>query len=195
MKYPIAKIFRTIQGEGHLAGTPMIFVRLAGCSLGCKQCDTDHKATSSMSAREVFNACGLLSKTRYDWIWITGGEPTDHDLGLLLSELRSFFLVAVATNGVRPFYTQVDWLSVSPHTHEIAQNRADEIKIVPGLNGLTLHAAKAFENIAQHKFVQPLWNDEESLKDCISFVDTHPTWRLSLQMHKYTGLDPENKGN
>jgi organic radical activating enzyme len=33
---PIAPngIFRTIQGEGALMGVPMIFVRLAGCSIG-----------------------------------------------------------------------------------------------------------------------------------------------------------------
>lgn len=30
-------VFWTLQGEGALQGTPMAFVRLAGCSVKCKQ--------------------------------------------------------------------------------------------------------------------------------------------------------------
>lgn len=34
MKYPIAELFHSIQGEGVWTGTPMLFVRLAGCNVG-----------------------------------------------------------------------------------------------------------------------------------------------------------------
>lgn len=34
MQYPIAEIFESLQGEGVYAGTPMLFIRLAGCSVG-----------------------------------------------------------------------------------------------------------------------------------------------------------------
>lgn len=38
--WPLAPngVFLTCQGEGNLLGVPMIFVRLAGCSVGCEQC-------------------------------------------------------------------------------------------------------------------------------------------------------------
>ena len=43
--YPIAEIFYSIQGEGRWTGRPMVFLRLAGCSVsGCHirdVCDTD----------------------------------------------------------------------------------------------------------------------------------------------------------
>src|SRR6266550_3760020 len=32
--YPIAEIYNSLQGEGTWVGTPMLFVRLAGCPVG-----------------------------------------------------------------------------------------------------------------------------------------------------------------
>lgn len=34
MSYPVAEIFNSIQGEGQWSGTPMTFIRLAGCNVG-----------------------------------------------------------------------------------------------------------------------------------------------------------------
>src|SRR5579864_2811065 len=34
MIYPVAEIFQSIQGEGRWQGTPMTFIRLAGCTVG-----------------------------------------------------------------------------------------------------------------------------------------------------------------
>ena len=39
LRLPIAEIFHSIQGEGQYAGTPMLFIRLAGCSVGKPQED------------------------------------------------------------------------------------------------------------------------------------------------------------
>ncbi len=36
----IAEVFRSWQGEGALLGRRQVFVRLAGCSVGCRYCDT-----------------------------------------------------------------------------------------------------------------------------------------------------------
>lgn len=42
MNVNISEIFSSIQGEGRFAGHPAIFIRFAGCSVGCGFCDTKH---------------------------------------------------------------------------------------------------------------------------------------------------------
>jgi len=42
----IAEIFRSWQGEGRLAGAESLFVRLSGCNLRCRFCDTPYASWS-----------------------------------------------------------------------------------------------------------------------------------------------------
>jgi 7-carboxy-7-deazaguanine synthase len=38
----VAEIFRSLQGEGIHQGKPCLFIRLAGCNLHCRWCDTSY---------------------------------------------------------------------------------------------------------------------------------------------------------
>ena len=38
----ITEIFYSLQGEARTTGAPTVFVRLTGCPLRCRWCDTDY---------------------------------------------------------------------------------------------------------------------------------------------------------
>ena len=70
----ISEMFRSLQGESTFAGLPCTFVRLSGCTVGCRWCDTGyaHGGGQTMSIGDV------LAKVRelgLDLVEVTGGEP------------------------------------------------------------------------------------------------------------------------
>ncbi len=203
MKYPIAPngIFWTVQGEAHLRGFQMTFIRLAGCSVGCPECDTDYSVQRKMDAMHIANeAHDKTPREATDrWAWITGGEPADYDLRELIDALRARrFSVAVATSGHKRIIPPVDWLSVSPHNPDmLIQTYGNEIKLVDGLHGLNLDEFAAKVGNAginfMYRYVQPLSingiEDPASLERCRKWLSSHPNWSLSRQDHLYWGVE------
>lgn len=105
-------VFKTIQGEGPFAGTPAIFVRLAGCNLQCPWCDTDYTSRRGLvGPSDLLNACAALSDTT-KLIVITGGEPLRQGFAKFAKlALDAGWRVQVETNG-----TLYD--PELPHDHE-----------------------------------------------------------------------------
>ena len=205
--YPIAPhgIFHTIQGEGVLIGKPMVFIRLAGCPVGCPECDTNYSIADKLSARDIALKCSeICGKT--SWVWLTGGEPTTHDLPPLVEELRKYgFRIALATAGINPIVTGfskstgsvggVEFVSVSPHRIDDSWvvRRGDQLNLVPGLNSLRLTDLIGLDLSGfAHKFVTPLWytpaDKMEKISECVEWVNTHQDWKLGIQAHKIWGL-------
>lgn len=199
--YPLSPnpIFWTIQGEGHLRGFQMAFIRLAGCSVGCPECDTDYRVAERCDLTTIVTRALAVTPagSRDRWVWITGGEPTDHDIKPLLKALRSAgYSTALATSGVRRVISPVDWLSVSPHGNALTQRFGSEIKLVDGLGGMDLeqwHAANPDDSTDfMNRYVQPLTVDgvegKTSLSRCLEFLKTRPNWSLSRQDHRHWGV-------
>jgi len=70
----VNEIILTIQGEGTRAGLPCTLVRLTGCNLRCRWCDSRHAWTegSDRSLEDVLAEVRRLSCRRVE---VTGGEP------------------------------------------------------------------------------------------------------------------------
>lgn len=98
----VNSLFHTIQGEGPFAGTPAIFIRLAGCNLQCPMCDTEYSKRGDYPIEEivktVYGASPIQSGTLL--VVITGGEPFRQKLGPLATALLDYgYRVQVETNG------------------------------------------------------------------------------------------------
>jgi 7-carboxy-7-deazaguanine synthase len=141
----IDEIFYSIQGEGSRRGRPCVFVRLTGCHLRCRWCDTPYAFTGGRPMT-VAQVCGAIARYPTRLACVTGGEPLlqNEVHGLLGELLARGYTVLLETSGA------VDASSVdarvirildlkAPGSGEVARNvgsnlddlRAhDEVKIV-----------------------------------------------------------------
>lgn len=101
----IKEVFYTLQGEGPFSGQPALFVRLAGCSLTCKMCDTDYSSNWTLTVEDLLQVVHDTLNKEYNkkvsLCVVTGGEPFRQNRlpGLLEGLLRIFNIVQVETSG------------------------------------------------------------------------------------------------
>lgn len=74
MKGKISDIFESVQGEGIYLGEDQLFVRLFGCNLDCRFCDTKIKNFREYEPQELLEELKAYQNT-YHSVSFTGGEP------------------------------------------------------------------------------------------------------------------------
>jgi organic radical activating enzyme len=121
----VKDVFKSIQGEGSYIGTPAVFVRFAGCNVGCSWCDTDYSGGTAYHPHELVQL--VLDKSpEAKHIVITGGEPLKQKqedlfefLMLLNTSLKSPIIqFETSTEG-----NAIDWiLEASPRFHYARTN-------------------------------------------------------------------------
>jgi 7-carboxy-7-deazaguanine synthase len=96
----ISEIFFSLQGETSRVGLPTVFVRLTGCPLRCRWCDTAYAFTggSTRSLSEILQDVLAFPCRR---VTVTGGEPlAQANCQLLLTRLADAGCdVALETSG------------------------------------------------------------------------------------------------
>lgn len=110
---PVLEAFASIQGEGLFVGEPQVFLRLAGCPLRCRYCDTPH--SWQLNAREAeewhtpFQAACRLAEVEREaggskrTVSLTGGEPLAYpDFAVELSSLIGSRALHLETAGLHP---------------------------------------------------------------------------------------------
>ncbi len=187
----LAEIFYSIQGEGTHVGTPAVFVRLAGCNLNCRFCDTDFSTKFFASTAEIVARVAALGGP-CPMVVLTGGEPFAQAESLaLIDALRADGRrVHVESNGSLPVDLPRDvWLTVSPkeRLHPINAARADEIKLI--VDGSVPYEWLAAFPTQTPAFLQPEGNRPANVALALDAVKAHPArLRLSLQTHKFIGV-------
>ncbi|MEM9545955.1 MAG: 7-carboxy-7-deazaguanine synthase [Bacteroidota bacterium] len=209
MMYAVKEIYYTIQGEGFHSGRPAVFCRFSGCNLWsgreedrykaiCQFCDTNFWGTDGVEGGKyskeelVKKIKRLYPKNKLSpFVVFTGGEPALQVTEELVTALQDIgFEVAIETNGTLELPLSMDWVCISPKANtDIVVTEGDEIKIVIPQKGID---PKDFENYDfDHFFVQAMESEDwdENVKYAVDYVMNNPKWRLSVQTHKYLGID------
>ena len=113
----VSEVFTSIQGEGATVGTPSVFIRLQGCSIGCTWCDTKYSWNPAGGKATTLGALlHTVETSPARTVVVTGGEPLQHDAFVpLVSALsRTGRRIEVETAGVlEPPDVAVDQWNVS----------------------------------------------------------------------------------
>ena len=196
-KYPIVEIFHSVQGEAFHAGIPHVFIRFGNCNLRCEWCDTDFLTFEEMELSDI-----VKQVLQYDCkrVIFTGGEPCLQDLNTIGSELKKHGInLSVETNGTISVPEIIDWICVSPKDQvypnvAIKQRFGDELKVV--YCGQDLSMYEELKDGFDHHFLQPCYMENDSVEQngknfavVENLVKNSPGWRLSLQTHKWMGVD------
>jgi 7-carboxy-7-deazaguanine synthase len=206
-KLPIAEVFHSIQGEGAWVGTPMLFIRTAGCNVGTSPnrgyctlydgrmflCDTDYRKNHEASLADILES----DDTWEHHICITGGEPFLHDLSAVrdFCDVKAFH---IETSGTILFpewaRSWVYYVACSPKKGFVPENREwiQEWKFLVDRDFSEEVALEIIGNSTAPVYLQPVNGFEtlchKHLDQCMEVLRHHPQWRLSVQLHKLLGV-------
>lgn len=202
----VNEIFYSIQGESTFAGWPCVFIRLTGCNLRCRYCDTKyayeqgHDITlNSILAKVKGFACTLVE--------VTGGEPLiqDETPDLISALIENGYTVLLETNGSKDISTVdkrcIRIVDIKCPSSGMEKNNYwknldylnshDQLKFVIALREDYLFAKKVLDNPAikgrENLKVNfsPVFN-EMDIKELANWIlEDHLPVRLHIQLHKY----------
>ena len=130
----INEIFHSLQGEADAVGFPTVFVRLTGCPLRCRYCDTEY-AFHNGDWLEIESIMEKVRGYGAKHVCVTGGEPlAQRECITLLHELcDAGFDVSLETSGaldveaVDPRVSRVVDVK-TPGSGEVSRNRLENFQ-------------------------------------------------------------------
>jgi len=155
----INEVFFSLQGESSRVGLPTVFVRLTGCPLRCRWCDTEYAfhEGASRSLDDVFAEIGQ-HPTRE--VCVTGGEPLAQPAvhQLMTRLLDAGYRVSLETSGA------LDTAAVDPRVRVVMDLKC------PGSDELERNHWENLRNLRAHdevKFVLADRADYEWMREVV----------------------------
>jgi 7-carboxy-7-deazaguanine synthase len=202
----VNEIFYSIQGESTYAGWPCVFIRLTGCNLRCRYCDTTYAydqgedmALDFLVAKvEDFN-CNLVE--------VTGGEPLlqNETPSLISGLINDRHTVLLETNGSqdisivdnrcirivdikcpssgmeqKTYWKNLEYLTAQDQLKFVIANREDYVYAKTLLNNpLIKRNEKMVVNLS------PVFNELDLKKLATWILEDKLRARLHIQLHKF----------
>ncbi len=189
----IVDIFYSIQGEGSFSGSACVFIRVHGCNLDCHFCDEDlHKGEyENFTYKQILQKISSYASKQ---VVITGGEPSLYDINGFIDALHSeSYYVAVETNGyMLEHIKSADWITYSPKDwNSLHVEGFSEYKFI-------IDKSSSIQKIVTIKSDKPIYIQPQNHKEkvniantefCVELVKKYPHLKLSVQLHKYLGVE------
>ena len=214
MTYSVKEIYYTLQGEGAHTGRPAVFLRFAGCNLWsgreghradavCRFCDTQFVGVDGPGGGKFDTASELAAAIHAQWpdgenlarpyVVCTGGEPLLQLDSAAIDALHAVgFEIGVESNGTILAPSGIDWLCISPKANaDLQQVTGNELKLIYPQTEREAQP-EVFEHLEfDHFFLQPMDGPDvqENTRRTIDYCLQNPRWRLSVQTHKFLGID------
>ena len=199
----ITEVFHSLQGEADTAGLPTVFVRLTGCPLRCRYCDTEY----AFYGGEWWSVAAVLDRVAsFDtpYVCVTGGEPlAQPNVATLMARLCDRgYRVSLETSGA------LDARSVDPRVVRVLDVKTPgsgelERNFLPNLDALRPHDLLKFVlcDRADYEWARAFVVERDLAAHCaVLFSPSHgqlepralAEWiladrlpvRLQLQLHK-----------
>lgn len=199
----VAEIFRSLQGEGKNQGKPCLFIRLAGCNLNCRWCDTPESRTGG---REMSKDTVLehLWRINPPYVCVTGGEPllqAGELEPLLASLVKRGSAIDIETNGTIDFTLLQPCASICmdvkcPSSGEKSDlsllskiRPQDSVKFVVKDEADCRYAAEVIAShpVAGEIFFSPVFGTDYKVISKFLLTNNLPV-RMQVQLHKVIGV-------
>lgn len=211
MSYTVKEMYYTLQGEGRQVGRSAVFCRFTGCNLWngresdrmnaiCRFCDTDFIGIDGPGGGRFQEAETLAESIQDTWrggggtplVVFTGGEPLLQLDEVLIKALKAkSFEIAIETNGTRLAPSGIDHICVSPKANApLLLTEGTELKLVYPQTEAEAQPERFIHLNFEYFYLQPMDGPQkkENTQKAIEYCLAHPSWRLSLQTHKYTDI-------
>ncbi len=209
----VCETFVSLLGESTHAGLPAFFIRLSGCNLNCRYCDTAYAREEPGEMRPIAALAETARQLNVTRVLVTGGEPLlQEETGALLAALlASGVQVLLETNGSRPI------AGVDTRVHRIVDVKCpgsgmaeqnhwpnlealtprDEVKFVVADEAdftFTVQVVKEYRLLERTPvLISPAFGLLPPRQAAVWILASDLPLRLNLQLHKYI-WHPQTRG-
>ena len=211
-KLRVSEIFYSLQGESRTAGFPTAFIRLTGCPLRCRYCDTAYAFTGG----ERLSLSAILQQVKScspHFVTVTGGEPlAQRDCWLLLKMLcDAGYSTSLETSGAIDISKVDKRVTIvmdvkTPGSGEIDRNHKQNIELLKHKDQVKFVITDRVDYDWSRRFIEenelagkceilfsPVHGELDPADMAKWILDDNLQVRMQIQLHKYLWGDERGR--